>query len=192
MKKNPEVQISLSGDAYINGKVFDIQKNQGSDPLSCFLSEHRNLLETVAVQLYDCAWPDWRNHHVLKISLYMIGEELMAQINSEYRQVDAPTDVLTFPLFEENGKFNPPSGMIPLPLGDILLCPGVIRTNAKEHGVAEESEAALVVFHGMLHLLAWDHDTQASQGKMWRVQEGFRDLFLRLLRDEVQPLEEKL
>ncbi len=177
-KRGPEVKIFLTAELE-------------SDPLTNFLSERRNLLEVVATQMYDSVWPEWRNHRVLQISLRLIGEEQMAKINNEYRQVDASTDVLTFPLFEENGSFNPPSGLMPLPLGDILLCPAVIHTNAKEHAVSEESEATLVIFHGMLHLLAWDHDTLGRQEKMWEVQERFRDLFLRHLNDNIEATEEK-
>ncbi len=160
-------------------------------PVAQFLTENQKLLENAASQLYDAAWPQWRNHRVLQISLQILGAEEMARFNAKFRNVDSPTDVLTFPLFEENGIFSPPSGMIPLPLGDILLCPEIICANAKEHKVPEESEAALVVFHGLLHLLAWDHDTPEHQKRMWEVQERFRDLFLQMQKDKIRNSEEK-
>lgn len=103
----------------------------------------------------------------------------MAEVNSEYRQTHAPTDVLSFPLFEKEGRFVPDAQLPPLLLGDIVVCPAVIRKNAVERRVSEESELALVVFHGILHLLAWDHDTPEKQERMWSVQEHFRDLFLK-------------
>lgn len=108
----------------------------------------------------------------------------MAKINNEYRQVNAPTDVLSFPFFERDGEFVPDVQTRPFTLGDILLCPAVVKRNALEHRVSEESELALILFHGMLHLLAWDHDTQEKQEKMWRVQERFRDLFLKSIADK--------
>ncbi|MDY3867980.1 MAG: rRNA maturation RNase YbeY [Pyramidobacter sp.] len=114
----------------------------------------------------------------MQISLQFLGEHDMAEINGRYRGVPSPTDVLTFPLFETDGEFLPDSGIEPILLGDIILCPSVIRKNAAEHAVSEVSELALVIFHGMLHLLARDHDTPEKEAAMWMVQERFRDRFM--------------
>ncbi len=177
-KKKPEIALLISAEPE-------------SDPLFRFAAEHQDLFEQIAFRLYDSVWPEWKKSRVLQISLQFLDETEMARINGEYRHIDAPTDVLTFPLFEENGRFLPDT-MTPLALGDIILCPAVIRRNAEEHSVSAESELALVVFHGMLHLLAWDHDTPERQEKMWAVQERFRDLFLDRLKAEALPREEKL
>ena len=103
----------------------------------------------------------------------------MAVINAEFLDTNAPTDVLTFPLYERDGAFVPDERPLPLLLGDIILCPTEIRKNASLHGVTELSELALVIFHGLLHLLAWDHDTPEKEERMWSVQERYRDSFLR-------------
>ncbi len=160
-----------------------IQKKSSVPPLARFLSENRKLLEDVAARLYDEVWAEWKNHRVLQISLKIVAVDEMAKINAEYRDVDAATDVLTFPLFEEDGKFTPPCGMTPLPLGDVVICPQIIRENARTHEASEESELALVIFHALLHLLAWDHDTPDRVRKMWQVQEKYRDLFLTRLKE---------
>lgn len=118
----------------------------------------------------------------MQISVQFLDEAAMARINREYRNVDGATDVLTFPLFEKNNAFVPDSDAYPLLLGDILLCTPVISRNAAEHKVSEISELALVFFHGMLHLLAWDHDTPEKQAKMWSVQDHFKERFLACLK----------
>lgn len=151
------------------------------DPLSRFAVNERACFEALASELYDEVWPLWRGRASMQISLQFLDEGRMAELNGQYRHIHAPTDVLTFPLFETDGRFVPDEDSGPLLLGDILLCPPVIRKNAKEHAQPEQSELALVVFHGMLHLLAWDHDTPEREAAMWSVQERYRDRFLERL-----------
>lgn len=163
-------------------KIHLLQSEESTDdPLSRLFTENRQTLERLAMRMYDHVWPEWREHRDLTISVQFSGAADMQEINSQYRGVDAPTDVLTFPLFEVDGQFCPPEGMTPLTLGDILFCRDIIRKNAKEHGVSDVSELALVLFHGMLHLLAWDHDTPEREAVMWKVQEHYRDQFLETL-----------
>jgi len=165
-RKNPEVRILIASEI-------------DQDPLLTLVRTNIAAFERLAADLYDIYWPVWRAHGKLQISLQFLEETRMAEMNDEYRQMHAPTDVLTFPFFEEEGRFIPDAQVQPLLLGDIVACPAAIRKNALEHHVSEESELALIVFHGMLHLLAWDHDTPEKQERMWRVQERFRDLFLK-------------
>lgn len=164
-RKNPEIHIFIASDIEPNSLLTLTKMN-----ITAF--------ERLAEDLYDVHWPAWRAYGGLQISLQFLNETQMAEVNNKYRQIHTSTDVLTFPLFEKDGRFIPDAQLTPLTLGDILLCPAAISKNASEHHVSEKSELALVIFHGMLHLLAWDHDTQEKQEKMWDVQEHFRDLFL--------------
>ncbi|MGI6075342.1 MAG: rRNA maturation RNase YbeY [Pyramidobacter sp.] len=163
-KKKPEIRLLISGDS--------------ASDLCSLVEENRDALQATCEELYDLVWPDWKRRRTLEISLQFLDETEMASVNGRYRDVDAPTDVLTFPLFERDGQFLPDDSFGSLALGDILLCPSMISKNAEDHDVSETSELALVIFHGMLHLLAWDHDTPEKESKMWAVQERFRDLFL--------------
>ncbi|BDF78941.1 rRNA maturation RNase YbeY [Pyramidobacter piscolens] len=165
-RKNPEARILIASDIE-------------QDPLLTLAQTNIATFERLAADLYDVHWPVWRAHGGVQISLQFLDETRMAEVNNEYRQTYAPTDVLSFPLFEKEGRFVPDAQLPPLLLGDIVVCPAVIRKNAVERRVSEESELALVVFHGILHLLAWDHDTPEKQERMWSVQEHFRDLFLK-------------
>jgi probable rRNA maturation factor len=155
-----------------------VSNDTPEDRLYAALKPHLAELQKTAEELYSAVWPQWEKYHTVQISLQFLDEAEMARMNREYRDVDAPTDVLTFPLFEKDGVFTPDSGVYPLLLGDILLCSSFICRNASEHKVSEISELALVIFHGMLHLLAWDHDTPESQARMWSVQERFKERFL--------------
>ena len=128
--------------------------------------------------MYNEVWPQWRKHGTVQVSLRSVSADEMAEINAEFRDTASSTDVLTFPLYERDGAFAPDERPLPLLLGDIVLCPAEIRKNAEAHNVTLLSELALVMFHGLLHLLAWDHDTPEKEKSMWNVQERCRDNFL--------------
>lgn len=108
-----------------------------------------------------------------EISLTFMNEDEIARINKEYREVDSPTDVLSFPMWEsEKGTFVPPSDWETLPLGDIMVCPDVVAKNASENNRTEEEETVLVISHGLLHLIGRDHDTEEREAAMWREQDA--------------------
>lgn len=71
----------------------------------------------------------------IEISLTFLDSQKMREINNEYRNVDEPTDVLSFPLWEsEDGLFTPPDDWEVLPIGDIMVCPEIVKKNAAENG----------------------------------------------------------
>jgi len=111
----------------------------------------------------------------ISVSLLTPGE--MEEQNSRHRGIDEPTDVLSFPLWEEEGEFRPDRTLPVLPLGDILICPEYVRKTVS----TEEDflrEMALMLAHGFLHLLAWDHDTDERRTAMETAQEKIRDALL--------------
>lgn len=108
----------------------------------------------------------------LELSVVFLNDDDIHKINLQYRHIDAPTDVLSFPLWEnENGIFDPPSSWHSLPLGDIMICPNIVANNASDNGKIFEEELILVLFHGFLHLIGFDHDTEEKRNIMWTVQD---------------------
>ena len=84
-----------------------------------------------------------------EVSVTFADNEGIRAINREYRQIDAPTDVLSFPLFEESaGKKQ---------LGDIVLSLERCAAQAEEFGHSFERECAFLTVHSTLHLLGYDH-----------------------------------
>lgn len=115
----------------------------------------------------------------VEISLSFLSPDEMREQNREYMDVDAPTDVLSFPLWEEDGAFSPDSCLPVLPLGDILICPEYVRRESEADGKeAYQSAMALMLAHGFLHLLAWDHDTPEREKAMEEMQERIRAALL--------------
>ena len=112
-----------------------------------------------------------------EISLSIVSPERMRDLNFQYRDVDASTDVLSFPLWEEGADFIPPEGWKCIPLGDIVICPEKIMENAADNCRSFMQELVLVISHGFLHLIGYDHSDQGSEVRMWAEQESMVERF---------------
>lgn len=108
----------------------------------------------------------------VEISLTIATPEAIQAINNKYRDVDKPTDVLSFPMWEnDDGNFEPARQWETLPLGDIVICPDFILANAKNNNKTFRQELVLIVSHGLLHLIGRDHNTAERKKNMWEEQE---------------------
>ena len=123
----------------------------------------------------------------VEVSLLFVDEPTIAELHERFLGESGPTDVLAFPIDEEpepggrspdEGGTGPGGGLpseeldIPVLLGDVVVCPSVAARNAEEHGVGFEDEVALLVVHGLLHLLGMDHQT--DRGQMKRAESRWR------------------
>ena len=89
-----------------------------------------------------------------EVSLSIVDMETIHRLNKEYREVDRPTDVLSFPMDEE-GYDN--EGNPVFLLGDIVICLDVAENQAKDFGHSLEREMMYLICHSTLHLLGYDH-----------------------------------
>ena len=109
---------------------------------------------------------------LVEMSLIFVNEDEIAALNLEHMQKAGPTDVLSFPIdmvadadeavdeqAARRGPDRPPPdlGDIPLLLGDIVVCPAVTARQAPDHAGNVDDELALLVVHGVLHILGHDH-----------------------------------
>jgi probable rRNA maturation factor len=99
-----------------------------------------------------------------RISLVFVDEDEMARLNGDHRGVDGSTDVLSFPIDADPPTDSGLSGPAWM-LGDIAICPAVAARNAPDHAGTYVDELALLVVHGVLHLLGMDHldDVEADE-----------------------------
>lgn len=119
------------------------------------------------------------NSDACEFTLTFFTPSAMSEINSRYRDIATATDVLSFPMWEEqDGTFSPPDDWESLPLGDIVVCPETVEKNAKENAKTFDQELALVVFHGFLHLCGYDHDTEERKSVMWLEQDDMLTSFM--------------
>lgn len=108
------------------------------------------------------------------VYITLTNNEEIHKINKEYRDVDRPTDVLSFPMYERDeiaGLKNDIDDEIEKILGDIIVSIEKVREQAEEYGHSFERELAYLVTHGMLHLLGYDHMIEEEKAVMRKREE---------------------
>jgi probable rRNA maturation factor len=115
-----------------------------------------------------------------ELSVLFVDEDTITDLNVRFMGSEGPTDVLSFPI---DGDGDPPGRWpdaggpgpdrdddiedeLPLLLGDVVVCPSVAQRNAPTHAGSFDDEVALLVVHGILHLLGMDHADDAGRGAM--------------------------
>lgn len=88
-----------------------------------------------------------------EVSILITNNAEVQGLNAEYRDIDAPTDVLSFPMDDEY-------------LGDIVISMDKVLEQAEEYGHSPQRELAFLTVHGMLHLLGYDHMEEEDQVRM--------------------------
>ncbi len=96
----------------------------------------------------------------VEVSLNLVGEAKIKELNKKYRDKNKVTDVLSFPLEESRFKKH-----AILPLGDIFICLPFAVKEAERQSIGLEKELAWLTVHGFLHLLGYDHDKSAVEEK---------------------------
>lgn len=114
-----------------------------------------------------------------EISLAFTGDGEIQDLNRRFRGVDAPTDVLSFPLWDPgapewggDGPGGGGDGLPPEPLGDVVISLPTARRQAEEYGHSLERELCFLLVHGVLHLLGFDHEEEAQRQEMRGLEEA--------------------
>lgn len=114
---------------------------------------------------------DYRN--ICEVSVTFTDNEGIRELNSKFRQIDRPTDVLSFPLFDFEGSSDePPVDEMMNMLGDIVISLERAKEQADEYGHSFEREVAFLTVHSMLHLLGYDHETGEEDDKNMRARQS--------------------
>ena len=125
------------------------------------------------------------------VTVCLVRDAEMARMNHAFRKKQGPTDVLSFPSYEKRDPIlrvqasrntratlrrpRRPRQSRRTYLGDIAIAPAVARRNAKRDGRALQNELRVLILHGVLHLLGYDHET--DQGQMERLEKRLRRRF---------------
>jgi probable rRNA maturation factor len=127
-----------------------------------------------------------------ELSVLFVDGAAIAALNERFLEVAGPTDVLAFPIDDDqlvlgrspdNGGSGPgwetaEGGSAPILIGDIVICPEVAWHNAPSHTGSFDDEIALLLVHGILHLLGMDHERpDEAQAMEAREQELLEELF---------------
>ncbi len=110
------------------------------------------------------------------ISISSASKEEINKLNLEYRNIDRPTDVLSFPIFEreeiEEFKNIPEDKKLKeVELGDIVLCMDIIYSQSVEYGTGIIREVLYMITHGVCHLLGYDHIEADEKVEMRKLEE---------------------
>jgi len=125
--------------------------NEQEEEISHELTEMLNQLLNLAAEM--------ENVGNKEVAITFVTNEHIREINKEFRQIDKPTDVLSFPLEEEDA------------LGDIIISIPRLKEQALEYGHSFARELGFLTVHGFLHLLGYDHETEAEEKEMFAKQE---------------------
>ena len=145
-------------------------ENEGDYEYSFSVEEQLDKLAAFVTDYVGCPYEP-------VISVTLVTKEEIHRLNREFRQVDRPTDVLSFPMmdydssadfsgrsFEESLTISPETGEIVL--GDIVICSDVVREQTEEYGHSELREFSFLVVHSLLHLFGYDHMEEEERIEM--------------------------
>lgn len=132
------------------------------------------LIEAV---LQKCFEVECINPTSFYVCVTLTNPEIIRTINKDYRNIDKPTDVLSFPMFEKEelegmmAKENPNTELQEV-LGDIVISIPKVEEQAKEYGHSFERELAYMVVHGFYHIIGYDHMVEEEKEQMREKEEN--------------------
>jgi probable rRNA maturation factor len=115
------------------------------------------------------ALEELRGSETWELSIILVGDEEIRQLNKAYRHIDKSTDVLSFPLQETNapGSFKTHSEpFFPFPLGDVIISVDTAERQALAHHHSLGDEMDILLVHGILHLAGYDHEKKKEAKQM--------------------------
>ena len=104
----------------------------------------------------------------MELSILLVNDEKIRKLNAKYRKINKSTDVLSFPQINEG---NPQQFL----LGDVVVSTDTAWRQAHNHGLAFEEELLLLLIHGTLHLLGYDHERSSQEAQ--KMKRKTRSLF---------------
>lgn len=107
-----------------------------------------------------------------ELSIVLVDDPHIRHLNREWRGKDRPTDVLSFPQFDEDELVPVPDGDVELPLGDVVISVDTARAQAAAGDWTLEEELNRLLLHGVLHLLGYDHEQGGEEERRMKVEES--------------------
>ena len=101
---------------------------------------------------------------ISELSVAFVGTAKIKELNKKYRGKNQVTDILSFDLSSKNNQVS----------GEVVICPIVVKKNAKKFGLSFKNELRRILIHGILHLLGYDHEKSKKEArKMEKKQEYY-------------------
>jgi probable rRNA maturation factor len=139
---------------------MQVQVSSNRDPEPLALDAFRRL-GTFVLRMEEAPEP-------IELSVALVAVEEMAHLNEQYRGEEGPTDVLSFGCDDPC----PAASDEPIALGDVIIAPEMAERQAAELGTTVEAELNLLLVHGILHLLGYDHEGEEDAAVMRAREAG--------------------
>jgi probable rRNA maturation factor len=105
-----------------------------------------------------------------ELEISLVDEAEMTRLHEEWMDEAGPTDVLSFPMDELRPNELSENNEVPVVLGDVVICPDVARKQGDTAGHGMEQELRILLVHGILHLLGFDHLEPEEEAEMFALQ----------------------
>lgn len=106
----------------------------------------------------------------VQMSVTFVNRDFIHQLNKTYRNIDRPTDVISFAYLDDKNELNIKSPY-PIDLGEIYICIDVAKENALQYKNSLDRELSFLFVHGLLHLLGYDHMKLEDEQVMFHLQD---------------------
>jgi probable rRNA maturation factor len=128
------------------------------------------------LRLAEFALDQLKIHPAAELGIQFVDEQAMSLLHEQWMDEPGPTDVLSFPMDElrpGTDEEQTPAGL----LGDIVVCPSFAEAQAEKAGHPLINEVLLLITHGILHLLGYDHAEPDEEREMFGLQKEILDSF---------------
>ncbi|MEA4874113.1 rRNA maturation RNase YbeY [Anaerorhabdus sp.] len=132
--------------------------------------EYKPLLEDLMVKTLRLL----KVNEDVSISVILVRNKKIHEINRIYRQIDRPTDVISFAICDSEDDYEVMDDS-PKELGDVFINVDAVRSQAIEYGHSEKREFCFLFIHGLLHCLGFDHMNKKDEKKMFDLQRKILD-----------------
>ena len=126
------------------------------------LEKTERLLQTQMEQVLHCLAKDTGS-----VGILFCSERRIQELNREFRQMDAPTDILSWLYADESMPVLPPEET---PWGELAICVSICKRQAEQSGWGLATELQRLIVHGLAHLAGYDHETPAEEQAMVRLE----------------------
>ena len=132
-----------------------------------------SLLKQKIIEIFNIAQKETNTKNNISVNVTIVGKDKIRQLNNEFRKVDKVTDVLSFPLLEDNELHSGEmlDENISTDVGDIVICKSRAIMQAKEYGHSVQREICFLALHGFLHVLGYDHIEKQDEIVMFNLQD---------------------
>ena len=128
-------------------------------------------IKKVISQIFETALEMTNKKNNVSVNITIVGEKTIKNLNSEHRNINKVTDVLSFPLEEDFENEEMLDNSICSDLGDIVICKKRANEQAIEYGHSYTREICFLSLHGFLHLLGYDHIIEADAKQMFELSD---------------------